>query len=198
MPEVVRTLPANQAACGDLALVLGEQGGGHECQCQRYRLGPGESFGSSPVEVRRDRLREQTMCGDPASPTTTGLVGYLGGDPVGWCAVAPRSSYPGLVRNANQTAWRGRSEDRTDPFVWAVTCVFTRVGHRGRGVSRALVAASVPFAREGGARVLEAYPVTGQMSWGEEHPGALGTYLAAGFVIVHRPSKRRAVVSIDL
>lgn len=189
--------PANQAGCDDLAAILGERGGGHECQCQRYRLARGEAFKHSTPEVRAERLREQTACGDPDSPATTGLVGYLGDRPVGWCAVAPRSSYDGLVRNAQQTAWRGRSEDRADRSVWAVTCLFTRVGERGRGVARELAAAAVDFARERGARVLEAYPITvAEATWGEEHPGPLSVYLAAGFEVVHRPSKRRAVVRI--
>lgn len=37
----------------------------------------------------------------------------------------------------------------------------------------------------------------GNATWGEEHPGRLTTYLDAGFEIVHRPSKRRAVVAVE-
>ena len=96
-------------------------------------------------------------------------------------------------------AWTGRDEDRTDPEVWAVTCVLVRAGHRRRGASRALVRAAVAHARDAGARVLEAYPmVTGSAVSEELHPGVLSTFLAAGFVEVHRPSARRAVVAIQL
>lgn len=192
-------VPANEVACADLDDVFGDRGGAALCRCQRYRLARGESFGSTPVEERRDRLHEQTACGDPGSPATTGLVALRDGVAVGWAAVAPRASYEGLVRNSNQTAWRGREEDRFDPDVWAVTCILTRVGERGQGVARALAQATVGFARERGARRLEAYPITvPDAAWGEEHPGPLSVYLAAGFEVVHRPSKRRAVVSIDL
>jgi len=191
----VTVRPANEATCAELRTVLGERGGGHDCQCQRYRLERGESFANQPVEERRARLEDQAACGDPSAATTSGLVAWLGEEPVGWCAVAPRSSYAGLVRNANQTAWRGRDEDRTDDTVWAVTCVFTRAGFRGRGVSRALARAAVGLARDRGARVLEAYPVTvADVIWNEAHPGALAIYLDAGFEVVHRPSARRAVV----
>lgn len=192
-------VPANEAGCDDLAEVFGSRGAAAECQCQRYRLARGESFRSTPVEARVERLREQTACGDPSAPETSGLVAYLDGEPVGWCAVAPRAAYEGLVRNSNQTAWRGRQEDRADQGVWAVTCLLTRVGRRGQGVASGLASAAVDFARERGAQRLEAYPITvAGATWGEEHPGPLEVYLRAGFEVVHRPSKRRAVVAVDL
>ena len=114
---MIEVRPANEADCGDLRTVFGDRGGAAECQCQRYRLARGEGFKHATPEVRAERLREQTACGDPDSPTTTGLVAYADGEPVGWCAVAPRNSYDGLVRNANQTAWAGRDEDRSDDAV---------------------------------------------------------------------------------
>lgn len=198
MSTGLRIVPANEAGCADLAALFGERGGAAECQCQRYRLARGEAFRNTPVEARRARLHEQTACGDPTSPGTSGLVAFLDGEPVGWCAVAPRSSYGGLVRNANQTAWRGREEDRSDSSVWAVTCVFVRVGERRQGIAGALAKAAVEFARTRGARRLEAYPMTVRdATWGEEHPGPLSIYQQAGMTIVHRPSKRRAVVAID-
>jgi GNAT superfamily N-acetyltransferase len=195
----LRVVPANEASCRDLETVFGARSSAAECRCQRYRLARGESFRSTAVEDRAERLRSQTACGDRGAPRTSGLVAYDGDEPVGWAAVSPRVELEGLVRNSNQTAWRGRDEDRGDPDVWAVTCVLTRVGHRGEGVATALVAAAAPFARERGARRLEAYPITvANATWGEEHPGPLPIYLAAGFAVIHRPSTRRAVVSIDL
>ena len=59
------------------------------------------------------------------------------------------------------------------------------------------VEAAVAHARNSGARVLEAYPMTTGSAVSEElHPGLLSTYLSSGFVETHRPSARRAVVSI--
>lgn len=197
--SAIRIVPANEASCADLAAIFGERGSAAECQCQRYRLAKGEAFKHTTPGVRADRLREQTACGDPTSPDTSGLVAYRDDEPVGWCAVAPRASYDGLVRNSNQTAWKGRDEDRTDPTVWAVTCVLTRTGARGEGVASELAMAAVEFAGDRGAEVLEAYPITVEHAqWGEEHPGPLSIYLNAGFEVVHRPSLRRAVAAIDL
>lgn len=191
--------PANEVAWADLAVVFGIRGPAPRCWCQRYKLAPGEAFTSYPPEERADRLRDQTGAGQPRSDATSGLVAYADGEPVGWCAVEPRTAYPGLVRNASMAAWTGRDEDRTDPEVWAVTCVLVRAGHRRRGVSQALVRAAVAHARNAGARVLEGYPMTTGSALSEElHPGVLSAFLDAGFVEVHRPSARRAVVAIQL
>jgi GNAT superfamily N-acetyltransferase len=122
-------------------------------------LRPREAFAKFPAEERADRLRHQTRCGDPEAGRTSGLVAYLDGQPVGWCAVEPRGAYEGLVRSA-RVPWAGREEDKTDAGVWAVTCLLTRVGYRRRGISRALAQAAVDFARERGARAIEACPMT--------------------------------------
>lgn len=98
-----------------------------------------------------------------------------------------------------RAAWTGRDEARTDPVVCAVTCVLVRAGHRGHGVSRALLLAVVAHARTGRARMLEGHPMaTGSAGSEELHPGVLSAFLEAGFVEVHRRSARRAVVAIQL
>jgi GNAT superfamily N-acetyltransferase len=193
----ISIVPANQASCEDLQAIFGSRGTGYVCQCQRYKLAPGESFGSIPVEERAFRLREQTDCGHPATESTSGLVGYLDGEPVGWCAVEPRPAYTGLVR-VFRVPWEGRNENKTDEGVWAVTCLFTRAGYRKRGISRALAKAAVDFARSQGARAVEAYPITTKNAIDEElHVGAPATFLAAGLTEVSRPTKRRSVMRID-
>ena len=194
---MIAVVPANEARCGDLPTVFGTRGAGARCWCQRYKLEPHEAFASFPAPVRADRLREQTHCDDPRSPVTSGLVAYLDDQPAGWCAVEPRTHFFGLLRSF-RVPWTDRDEDKTDESVWAITCVFTRAGFRRRGVSRALTHAAVDFARERGARALEAYPIlTTSVITEELHVGPLDIYLAAGFVVVSRPAKRRAVVRID-
>ena len=146
-------------------------------------LGPAAEFAS--------RLRAQTDCGHPASDTTSGLVAYLEGEPVGWCAVEPRSAYPRLLRNC-RVPWDGRAEEKTDDSVWAVTCFVTRAGFRRRGISRALARATVDFARQRGARALEGYPMLTQpgqeITSGELHVGSRSIFEAAGFEEVSHPT----------
>jgi GNAT superfamily N-acetyltransferase len=197
MSTGLRTVPANEAACEDLAAVLGTRGPGSRCFCQRYKLARGESFGGFPAEERAWRLRRQTACGDPASEATSGLVAYLLDEPVGWCAVEPRTAYAGLVR-VFTVPWKGREEDPTDPTVWAVTCLFVRAGHRRQGISRAMAKAAVQHARERGARAVEAYPIVTTGVIAEElHVGTVPTFAAAGMVQVSAPTPRRVVMRRD-
>lgn len=197
--DSVRIVPANRAGCEDLQTVFGARGSAAGCQCQRFKLAPREAFNSYPVEERALRLRAQTNCGQPRATTTSGLVAYLDGEPVGWCAVEPRPAYDGLLR-VFRVPWEGRAEDKTDESVWAVTCVFARAGYRRRGIGHALARAAVDFARERGARALEAYPMLTQpgedITWGELHVGTRSMFAAAGFDEVHRPTPRRVVMRI--
>ncbi|MBA2455676.1 MAG: GNAT family N-acetyltransferase [Nocardioidaceae bacterium] len=196
--SAISVVPANEASWEDLQTVFGTRGEASRCQCQRYKLRPRESFASFPAEERAHRLREQTDSGHPESGTTSGLVAYLDGEPVGWCAVEPRIAYAGLVRN-NRVPWASRAEDKTDDSVWAVTCFFTRVGFRKHGVSRALARAAVDFARERGARAIEGYPMTTKNVISEElHVGTEGAFAGAGFTEVSRPTLRRVVMRVDL
>ncbi|CAN5528291.1 GNAT family N-acetyltransferase [soil metagenome] len=193
----ISVAPANEASWEDLQTVFGTRGQASRCQCQRYKLRPHESFRSFPAEERAHRLREQTDCGHRESGTTSGLIAYLDGEPVGWCAVEPRTTYRGLLRTF-RVPWEGRAEDKTDDSVWAVTCFFTRAGFRKRGVSRALARAAVDFARERGARAVEGYPMTTKDVILEElHVGTEGVFAAAGLSEVNRPTLRRVVMRID-
>jgi GNAT superfamily N-acetyltransferase len=195
----LRIVPANVAACDDIQVVFGAQGDARRCQCQRYKLAFRESWRSVGAQQLAARLGEQTHCGVPGA-TTTGLVAYLGPEPVGWCAVEPRSAYTGLARTF-RVPWEGRSEDKADNGVWAVTCFVTRAGFRRRGISRALARATVAFARDRGARAIEGYPMLtepGQeVAWGELHVGSRRIFADAGFIEVGRPTIRRVVMRID-
>ena len=193
-------VPANEASWKDLRAVFGTRGDPSRCHCQRYKMLPGESWASVGAEELAFRFRRQTDCGHPESVTTSGLVAYLDGEPVGWCAVEPRTAYPRLLLKT-RVPWEGRAEDKADDSVWAVTCFVTRAGFRRRGVSRALARAAVGFARERGARALEGYPMIvepGQeITWGELHVGSRSIFEAAGFGEVGHPTLRRVVMRID-
>jgi GNAT superfamily N-acetyltransferase len=195
-PEIT-VVPANEASWEDLQAIFGTSGDPSRCWCQRFKMSPGESWASVGADELAFRLRRQTDCGHPSSATTSGLVAYLGGEPVGWCAVEPRTAYPRLLRN-NRVPWEGRQEDKSDDSVRAVTCFVTRKGYRRCGISRALARAAIDFARERGARALEGYPMTRKdVLLGELHVGTEGTFATAGFTEVSRPTLRRVVTRID-
>ncbi len=191
-------VPANLASWADLQTIFGTTDYPGRCYCQHFKVRDCD-WSSVAIRARQDRLREQTRCGDPQAPTTTGLVAYLEREPVGWVAVEPRTAYPRLLRT--RTAWTGRRENRTDASVWAVTCFVTRKGYRKRGVTYALAAATVDYAREHGALALEAYPMITEpdkeITWGELHIGSRQVFADAGFTEVSRPSLRRVVMRIN-
>jgi GNAT superfamily N-acetyltransferase len=191
-------VPANEATCGDLDTLYGGRGSAQRCRCQRYKLHPGESFAGLGPDELTSRQREQTRCGEPDAGTTSGLVAYLGDEPVGWCAVEPRPEYHGLLRPTFRIHWEGREEDKEDDSVWAITCLFARAGHRKRGVARALAAAVVEHARRQGARAVEAYPMIDKNALSEElHVGTESVFADAGLVVVSHPSKRRLVMRLE-
>jgi GNAT superfamily N-acetyltransferase len=196
---VISVVPANEASWEDIQAVLSTRGGPSSCWCQRYKMQPGESWASVGADELASRLRTQ-IGGHAERSTANGLVAYLDGEPAGWCAVEPRPAYPRLLLKT-RVPWEGRAEDKTDASVWAVTCFVTRVGFRGRGISRALARAAVDLAREQGARALEGYPMITQP--GQEvmpvelHVGSRGIFAAAGFTEVSHPTLRRVVMRID-
>ena len=198
-PASVTVVPANKASLEDLRAVFGIRGYAAYCQCQRPKMRSWAEWKSLQVSGRMQRLEDQTHCGYPSAPTTSGLVAYLDGEPVGWCAVEPRTAYARLRRTP--VPWKGRDEDPGDDGVWAVVCFVTRAGFRRRGVSRALARAAVDFARERGARALEGYPMLvepGQdVTWGELNVGSRSIFADAGFSEVSHPTLRRVVMRID-
>jgi len=208
-------VPANQVPWDDLKAVFGDRDSGR-CNCQRFKT-RGWFWEQATDEQRRAQLRDQANCDDPAATSTTGLVAYLhdqdeGQDegqgrqqdpaatPVGWVAVEPRTEYPRLL--GLPTVWKGRpGEDKHDDSVWAVTCFVVRKGYRRRGITYALAAAAVGYAKTNGARALEGYAMLTQpgreITWGELRVGARQVFAEAGFTEVSRPSVRRAVMRID-
>jgi GNAT superfamily N-acetyltransferase len=194
-------VPANRASWADLQAIFGVTDYPGRCYCQHYKTEVRHP--SLSDDERRGRLRAQTGCDDPSAQSTTGLVAYLDTErePVGWVAVEPRTEYPRLLRGQARTVWSGRHENKADDSVWAVTCLVTRKGYRKRGLTYALAAATVGYARENGARALEAYPMITlpgkEITWGELHVGSRQVFAEAGFTEVHRPSPRRVVMRVE-
>jgi GNAT superfamily N-acetyltransferase len=196
--DAISVVPADKAGWDDLQAVFGPRGYAARCQCQKFKIRHGQWRSVSAAE-RTARLREQIGCGRRKGRGTSGLVAYLDGEPVGWCAVEPRTAYPRLLDSP--VPWAGRDEDPGDDGVWAVTCFVTRAGFRRRGVSYALALAAVDYARARGARALEGYAMItkpGQeVAWGELYVGSRSIFAAAGLAEVSRPTPRRVVMRIE-
>jgi GNAT superfamily N-acetyltransferase len=191
----IRVAPIARAPWRDVETVFGTRGDPAGCWCQYFKVSA-ETWREGDRDAFREALRTQTH----ASPGGPGLLAHDGDEPVGWCAVEPRPRYPALRRS--RLLRDVLLDDPDDETVWAVTCFVVRVGHRRRGVAGALLRAAIEHARDGGARVLEAYPVDSerkaQVSAAELYHGPLGLFLAAGFSETARPSETRAVVRLGL
>ncbi len=125
---------------------------------------------------------------------TPGILTYSAGEPVGWCAVAPRAATPGLERTR-------LLQPVDDQPVWSVTCFFIARGWRRRGVSVALLRAAAEHARRGGARIIEGYPVEppgGETADAFAWTGTAAAFRAAGFTEVLRRSPIRPIMRREL
>lgn len=174
-PQDVRIEPVVPGRWDDLAAVLGPAGGDGGCWDMFWRLTAAE-YAASNRARNRVLLRELVEAGD----VPAGLLAYHGGEPAGWVSVGPRSAYRRLARSRH-------FPPLDDAPVHSVICLRVLPAHRGTGVARALVAATVPAARTGGAAAVEAYPVdTGgrALDATAAYCGTLDLFTAAGFTVV--------------
>jgi GNAT superfamily N-acetyltransferase len=119
-----------------------------------------------------------------------GVLAYAEGRAVGWCAVGPRESFPGLDRS--------RVAARVDDApVWSITCLFVDRAWRGRGVSVALLEAAARYAGRHGTGIAEGYPVEprgGRAADAFVWTGLASAFRRTGFAEVARRSATRPVM----
>ncbi|MFI8966830.1 GNAT family N-acetyltransferase [Streptomyces sp. NPDC053493] len=140
------------------------------CFCLSYRI-PSKLNNALREPDRGAFVAE--LCGKEPPP---GVLAYDGEEPVGWAAVAPR---------AETTFARNRKIPHVDDLpVWSLWCIRVRPGHRKRGVSHALIAGAVDFARAHGAPAVEAYPLDNgdaRVDLTMAYPGLRKNFERAGF-----------------
>jgi GNAT superfamily N-acetyltransferase len=182
----------------DVVAVFEGPGDPGRCWCQWFYRGA--QADRVHADVNRAALHEQV-----AGERPPGVLGYVDSAPLGWCAVAPRSTYTRLARS--QVLESTPAEAFDDPAIWSVTCFVVRREARREGLSAALLDGAVDLARRGGAAVVEGYPVDvearnavarNRPSAASLYHGTLGTFLRAGFEVVATPSPGRAVVRLTV
>ncbi len=184
--------PATPERFDDIEYAFADGGDGAACQCMWWLL-TGREFETTTRDERTDMFRAEVEAGPPP-----GLVAYVDGTPAGWVRVGPRTKQPRLARTRNYAA---SPIPFDDPDVWAVSCFVVRRDFRGQGVSAKLLDAAVDYARDGGARVVEAYPIdvtVKKTSANELYHGTLSIFERAGFAEVARPKPQIAIVQRDL
>jgi GNAT superfamily N-acetyltransferase len=130
----------------DVAAMLGpKRPDATVCWCLSYRIPNAENRRLTGTD-RGEKVR--SLVAESPGP---GVLAYDGDEVVGWAAVHPR---------ADTSFARNRRIPHVDDLdVWSVWCIRVRPGHRGTGISHALLAGAVEFARKSGAPAIEGYPV---------------------------------------
>lgn len=146
MTVSIEVKPATTPRFDDVATMLGpKKPDANVCWCLSHRL-DSKTNRALVGPARGEYVRE--LCSREVAP---GVLGYEGDEVVGWAAVAPRAELPFA---------RSRKIPHIDQLpVWSVWCIRVRPGHRGKGISHALLEGAVAFARSHGALAIEGYPV---------------------------------------
>lgn len=187
-PRDLRFEPLRPDRWDDLLEVFGPRGGCAGCWCMVWRL---ETAEWKRGKARTNRLAFKRLVDSGATP---GILAYVQDEPIGWCAVAPRSDYSYLSRSRIL-------QPVDDQPVWSVSCLLVSKPWRRQGVSAALLRAAADFARSRGARVLEGYPVephTREMPDVFAWTGTVAAFRRAGFEEVARRSATRPIMRRDL
>jgi GNAT superfamily N-acetyltransferase len=186
--EALRCEPATPDRWPDIVRLFGPRGACAGCWCMAWRRTKREW---ERGKGRGNRLALQRIVNRGPPP---GILGYANGDPIAWCAVAPREAYVQLERS------RVLKRIDAEP-VWSVSCLFVTRTWRRRGVSVAMLRAAGEFAAGLGARIVEGYPVeprSGEMPDVFAWTGTAAAFRAAGYVEVARGSPTRPIMRLEL
>lgn len=167
----IEVAPATIDRFDDVAVMLGpKKPDASVCWCLSHRL-DSRTDRQLVGPARGEYVR--SLCGDDQGP---GVLAYEDGEVAGWAAVAPRGELPFA---------RSRKIPHIDDLpVWSVWCIRVRPGYRGRGISHALLAGAVAYARVQGAPAVEGYPVDnrgGKVDLTMAYVGTRALFERAGF-----------------
>jgi GNAT superfamily N-acetyltransferase len=175
----------------DLGQLLSTNKVADDCWCMWFII-PVKAFHAAGREGNRAAFCELLTSSDEP----LGLLAYQRGEPVGWCAVGPRSRY---IRALNTPTYR-QGAVQHDSKIWLVPCFFIRKDVRHTGVSRALLEAAVNVAKEHGATAIEGFPFSSakRRSSGELQVGFESLFASCGFTVIRTPSPTRVVMRREL
>ena len=167
----IEVRPANAQRFDDVATMLGPKNPRSSvCWCLSHRI-DAKTNQELVGPARGEYVRK--LCSRDVAP---GVLAYEGGEVVGWAAVAPRAELPFA---------RSRKIPHVDDLpVWSVWCIRVRPGHRGKGISHALLDGAVAYARSHGAPAVEGYPVDNKgqkVDLTMAYVGTRGVFERAGF-----------------
>ena len=180
----IKIFPLDRTRWSDLEKLFGERGGCGGCWCMTWRLTSSE-FEKRKGAGNKRLLKKLVECKEPL-----GVLAYINGEPVGWCAVAPREKF---VRLENSRV-RKRLDDKP---VWSVTCLFVQKPFRGQGISVQLLNGAIKYCKSMRAEIIEGYPeepyankIPDAFAW----KGIPSSFRKAGFVVAEQRTPKKPMM----
>jgi len=158
----------------DFERLFGPRGAYAGCWCMWPRL-RSRDFNGSDAAGRKEAMRGLAESGE-----APGLLAYVDGQAIGWVALDRRERLEHFEysRKLKSLDW--------PEGLWSIVCFVIEKEHRRRGLMSRLLTAALDYARERGARVVEAYPIDPQDDLKSYHgfTGIASVFERAGFVRV--------------
>jgi len=177
--------PLNKGNWAKFVQLFGEKGACGNCWCMYYRLSKADFKEGKADGGNKDAMHALVMENKP-----TGIIGFYEGQPIAWCAFAPREHFMKLEKS--------RVHKRIDNNpVWSIPCFFIDKNFRHQGITVELLKGVIRYAKEIGIKIIEAYPTiptTESLSDSFAWIGLYKSFERAGFEIVDRTSKNRPMV----
>lgn len=180
--------PLTSDRWADFETLFGERGACGGCWCTFWRRPRAEFVRDKGAGNRRFMLNLV----DEGEPP--GILGYMGEEPVGWCAVAPRQEYLTLEKSRIL-------KPVDDTPVWSISCLFVEKKHRRKGFSVQLLRGAMEHVRLRGGKIVEGYPIepkTDDMPAPFAWVGLAAAFLSAGFREVARRSDTRPIMRYQI
>lgn len=168
----------------DFEALFGAKGGCGGCWCMSWRLK------RSDFERQKGNANRLAMRTLVEQNEKVGILAYIDGRPIGWCAVAPREVY---LRLENSKVWKRIDNEP----VWAITCFFIAKSYRRKGISFELVKGAINYCNANHVKVIEGYPV---VPYGDNIPAAFAwtgiptVFEKAGFVVAEKRSQSKPIM----
>ena len=172
----------------DFESLFGVKGAYGGCWCMFWRL-PSAEFKRHGGEENKGAMHELVHAG-----VEPGLLAYDDQQPVGWIALGPRESFPRLASSRVLKAV-------DDQPVWSIVCFFVAKPFRRKHITAGLIQAGLDYARQHGAKIVEAYPIDPKT---ENYPsvyaytGWASVFRSIGFVEILRRSDTRPIMRYKL
>lgn len=179
--------PLTPERWADLERVFGPGGAFGGCWCMYFRMRSKDNAAAKASE-RKAGLKAIVDGGEPP-----GLIGYVDGEPAAWVSIDRRERFTML---SYSRIYRPAAAEG----LWSIVCFVTGKKFRGQGLMEQMLRGAVDYARENGAKVIEAYPVEpeGEMKGYAGFMGVRSVFDKVGFEQIARLSNGRPHVRLNL